>query len=63
MKKEMLTVKELASYLRVHTDVIYALVREKQIPHVRLGSRILFTKESIHNWIEEQEQNNLNRKS
>ena len=59
MERETMTVKEVAGYLRVHTDMIYALVRQKQIPHMRLGNRILFTKESIHKWIQDQEEKSL----
>lgn len=59
MDFETLTVKEVANYLRVHTDMIYTLVRQKQIPHVRLGNRILFTKETIHSWIQDQEDKSL----
>lgn len=59
MDGETLTVKEVAGYLRVHTDMVYALVRQKQIPHVRLGNRILFTKASIHRWIQDQEEKSL----
>jgi len=59
MEKETLTVKDVAAYLRVHTDMIYALVKQKQIPHMRLGSRILFTKESICHWVEDQEEKSL----
>ena len=61
MKEKAMTVKEVAGYLRVHTDMIYALVKQKQIPHMRLGSRILFTKESIHSWIQGQEKQSINR--
>lgn len=60
MDKETLTVKDVAAYLRVHTDLVYALVKQKQIPHMRLGSRILFTKESVHHWVLEQEIKSLN---
>lgn len=59
MDFETLTVKEVANYLRVHTDMIYTLVRQKQIPHVRLGNRILFTKETIQSWIQDQEDKSL----
>lgn len=61
MGRETMTVKEVAGYLGVHTDLIYAYVKEKYIPHVRLGSRILFTKQSIQSWIQEQERRSLNK--
>jgi len=49
--KKILTVSELASYLQVSTDSIYAMVREKQIPHIRVLRRILFNTELIEEWI------------
>lgn len=63
LELETMTVKEVAGYLRVHTDMIYALVRQKQIPHVRLGNRILFTKETIHSWIQDLESMSLQSKA
>nr|WP_258000392.1 hypothetical protein [Bacillus sp. Marseille-P3661] len=31
------------------------MVRIKQIPHIRVGKRILFQKDSIYRWIMEKE--------
>lgn len=60
MGSKTMKVKEVAGYLGVHTDMIYALVKQKQIPHVRLGSRILFTEASIQSWIKDQEEQSIN---
>lgn len=46
----VLTVKELAAFLGVSTDSIYAMVREKQIPHFRVRRKILFHRTSIDDW-------------
>lgn len=54
MQRCTMTVKETASYIGLHTDTIYDLVRENQIPHIRLGRKILFTKEALDAWIIEQ---------
>jgi excisionase family DNA binding protein len=48
------SVAELAAYLNVSTDCIYTLVREKQIPHVRIRRRIIFVREIIDEWLREQ---------
>ena len=56
IKRSTLEVKEVADYLGVSSDLIYRLVREKAIPHFRLGRRVLFKKEIIDRWIEEQMQ-------
>lgn len=55
MKRKTLTVQETADYLGVHTDTIYTMVREKQIPHFRVRRRIFFTVNAIEDWIREQE--------
>ncbi|MCL6571732.1 MAG: helix-turn-helix domain-containing protein [Bacillus sp. (in: Bacteria)] len=55
MKRNTLTVQEVAMYLGVHQDTIYTMVRQKQIPHFRIRRRILFHQETINVWIEKQE--------
>ncbi|WP_138416618.1 helix-turn-helix domain-containing protein [Aquibacillus sediminis] len=57
MEHQFLTVKAVANYLNVHTDTIYALVRENEIPHFRIRSKILFSQVAIDNWIYEQQAN------
>ncbi|RNB92493.1 DNA-binding protein [Brevibacillus fluminis] len=49
--KIMITVNELSEQIGVSTDSIYAMVRENQIPHVRIRRRILFHKETIERWL------------
>lgn len=55
VKRKTLTVKEVAGYLGVHPDTIYAMVKHQEIPDVKLRNRILFTKHSIDAWVKEQE--------
>jgi excisionase family DNA binding protein len=50
-----MNVKEASDYLGVSKDLLYLLVREQKIPCVRAGRRILFRKETIDKWMEEQE--------
>nr|WP_307606792.1 helix-turn-helix domain-containing protein [Paenibacillus sp. V4I9] len=50
-KNKIFSVIELADYLGVSMDCIYAMVRERQIPHVRIRRRILFHRELIEEWI------------
>ncbi|MEC0269697.1 helix-turn-helix domain-containing protein [Paenibacillus anseongense] len=51
--KSILSVLELSDYLGVSTDCVYTMVREKQIPHVRIRRRILFHRHEIDLWIRE----------
>lgn len=59
MERQTLTAKEVADYLGVHTDTIYVMVKCKKLPHVKVQNRILFTKESIDLWIQDQEYTSL----
>lgn len=49
--KVAFSVKELSNYLGVSPDSIYAMVREQQIPYIRIRRRILFHKDSIDTWM------------
>ena len=56
---EVLTVKEVANYLNCSTSVVRKLVLNKKIPFYRVGTRILFRKIAIDNWVYEQEKENI----
>ncbi|OMP67057.1 helix-turn-helix domain-containing protein [Domibacillus epiphyticus] len=56
MQNQTWTVKQVAAYLSVHPDTIYTMVKEKQIPHFRVRSKIFFTKSAIDTWIRSQEE-------
>lgn len=49
--KAVFSATELSDYLGVSTDCIYTMVRENQIPFVRVRRRILFYRDSITSWI------------
>jgi len=49
--KEMMTVKELSNYICVSETTIRKLIRESQIPFIRILSKILFKKEDVDIWI------------
>ncbi|WP_346426760.1 helix-turn-helix domain-containing protein [Virgibacillus sp. YIM 98842] len=54
IRRSTLTTNEVAEYLGVSIDTIFKLVREKRIVHFRIGRRILFKKEAIDKWVDEQ---------
>lgn len=54
IKRSTLTAVEVAEYIGVSRDFIYILAREKRIPHFKIGSRVLFRKNAIDEWIESQ---------
>lgn len=53
IKRSTLTVSEVAKYIGLSDDFIYILCREKRIPHIKIGSRILFKRASIDEWLED----------
>jgi len=59
MQRQTISVKEAAEYLGISKDLVYSLVRHKQIPNVKVGRRILFRKEALNDWLERQEVNSL----
>jgi len=62
MDRETLSVKEAAIYIGVSKDLIYQLVKENKLPHLKLGRRILFRKNTLDTWMLEQETLSLNYK-
>lgn len=55
MTDQILTVKEVAEYLKVNERTIYRLSIEKKIPAFRVGSSWRFRKDEIDGWIASQQ--------
>ena len=53
--REILTIDELAVYLRISKSTAYKLVREGQIPSQKVGRHWRFRKESIDRWLDKGE--------
>ncbi len=47
---KVLTVNELAEYLRVHRSTIYRLLKKGQLPGFKIGSDWRFNVEVIDQW-------------
>jgi excisionase family DNA binding protein len=47
----VLTVREVAEYLRVHQTTIYRLLKEQKLPAFRVGSDWRFNREMIDRWM------------
>ncbi|HLW69128.1 MAG TPA: helix-turn-helix domain-containing protein [Candidatus Binataceae bacterium] len=46
----VMTLEEVASYLRVHPSTIYRLLKKRQLPAFKVGSDWRFNLESIDRW-------------
>jgi excisionase family DNA binding protein len=53
----VLTLEEVAGYLRVHPSTIYRLLKKKKLPAFKVGSDWRFNLESIDRWREQAEHN------
>ncbi len=47
----VLTVRELAGYLRIHQGTVYRLLRQQKLPAFRVGSDWRFNREEIERWM------------
>lgn len=50
---QLLTVEEVASWLRLTPKGIYSLVEARRLPYVRVSNRLRFFAGEIQNWLRE----------
>lgn len=55
IERTTLTMEEVAEYLGISYWLVGQLVRKGELPHFRVGGRILFRKKAIDTYMEEQE--------
>jgi excisionase family DNA binding protein len=48
----IMTVDEVAQFLRIHKTTVYRLLKESKIPAFRVGSDWRFNREEIDRWIQ-----------
>lgn len=51
MNKLALNVNEAAEMIGISPTTIYSLVKENEIPHTRVRSRIFFHREKLEAWL------------
>lgn len=61
VERTTLTMEEVAEYLGISYWLVGQLVRKNELPHFRVGGRILFRKKVIDNFMEEQERLAFNK--
>ena len=60
---EILTVKQLASYLQMDEHTIYRLAKSGKIPAIKIGAKLRFKKDLIDKWIEEKSISNIKKET
>ena len=50
---DVLTIEELAAYLKIPKSTLYKIVREGKIPSQKIGRHWRFRKGAIDRWLEE----------
>lgn len=55
-EENIMTIEEVADYLRVHTKTLYRLVKKGGIPAAKVGGSWRFVREHIDDWLDEQHQ-------
>ena len=53
MKQRFLNVRECSEYLNISTYLLYRMVETKQVPHTRIGRKILFDVKKLERFIDE----------
>ena len=61
MADEILTLKEVAQYLKLAEKTAYRLAAEGRLPGFKVGGSWWFKREDIEHWIAEQKANNKKR--
>lgn len=53
MELKIITVKELATILKIGRDKAYALIKNPSFPAIRIGNRYIVTEQALSNWLVE----------
>lgn len=56
---DVLTIEELATYLKIPKSTLYKLVREGRIPSQKVGRHWRFLREAIDRWLAQMPTNDL----
>jgi excisionase family DNA binding protein len=51
MERQTLSAKEAANYIGISYWLILEIAKQKEIPCIRIGTRVLFRRDAIDNWM------------
>jgi excisionase family DNA binding protein len=60
--EKLLTVDEIADYLRVQPSTIYQWTHQEYIPHIKLGGFVRFRVSQIDKWLESKTDNGRSKR-
>ncbi len=58
-KDEIMTIPEVAEYLRLGESTVYRLVRDGELPAFRVGGKWRFHRKRLEHWIEQETERHL----
>lgn len=47
----VLTIPEASEFTRLRPSTLYAYVEARRIPHLKIGSRVLFERDALADWL------------
>lgn len=50
-----MTAREVSQWLKISLPWVRKLTQEKRMPHIRLGSRVLYRPEEVESWVKSRE--------
>jgi len=53
MREKLLTIKDIAKYLKLNEATVYLWAQEGKLPAIKIGRFWRFKKEDIDKWLEE----------
>ena len=59
MSEQIMTVRDVASYLKLNERTVYRMATSAKIPAFKVGTSWRFKREDLEKWIEEQKNNKL----
>ncbi len=59
MLAEVMTVSEVAQYLRVNPQTVYRKAKAGELPALRIGRAIRFRRSELEAWLKTESQNSL----
>lgn len=54
--EQIMTVPQVAEYLKISKSKIYYLVQRKEIPHVRIGRNVRIRESDLAKWMEKHQE-------